>query len=202
LSRTQNGTFTDINSCAFHELDSFIAPLTAFNKPYLVFIRTNSLLFLNTNDSNLPIELSSVQNNQSPDTTVVFDVSDLGIEGDTIFRLQKEFNINGTPSSESTFNYQLATFKPFPTAIAISAVPAVLAADSGASISTITATVTDQYVLAFSDGTIAFGTTGGGTGSSITSGAISLDSNGQATATYTTGDAAGLVTVTATVTIT
>ncbi len=203
LSRTQSGTFEDINACTFHELDSFTSPLTAFNKPYLVFIKATQLMFLNTNDSNLTIELSAVQNNQEQDPPEIYDVSDLGIIEDTIFRLQKKFNINGTITSESTFNYQLATFKPFPTAIAIDADPAVLAADSGASTSTITATVTDQYALAFSDGTIQFGTSGGGTGSSLDdTGQIALDPNGQAVVIYTTGNAAGLVTITATVTIT
>jgi hypothetical protein len=171
----------------------------------LVFIRTTNLLFLNTNDSNLTIELSAVQNNLSPDTIEVYDVFDMGIEGETIFRLQTKFNINGSVSSGSTFNYQLATFVPFPIAIALTAEPAILPADSGASSSIITATVTDQYNLPYVTSpaaTIVFTTSGGGTGSSISpTGSQNLDPNGQAEATYFTGDAAGLVTISATVTI-
>ena len=205
LSRTSGGAFKDINAATFHEVDSFTGSFITFNKPYVVFIRTTNLLFMNPNDSNLTIELSSVQNNLSADTTTVFDVSDMGIDGNTIFRLQLKFNINGTETTETTFNYQLATFRPFPTAIAITAVPAILPADSGASTSVITATVTDQYALAFvtsPPATIAFSTTGGGTGSGVSpTGSISLDGNGQATVTYTTGDAAGLVTISAIVTL-
>lgn len=204
-SRDQGGAFLGIESATFHEVDSFTGALALFNKPYVVFIRTTNLLFLNPNDSNLIIELSAVQNNLNVATTVVFSVFDMGIEGDTIFRLQQNFNINGTESSSSTFNYQLATFRPFPTAIAITATPAILAADSGASTSLILATVTDQYALAFVTSpasTIQFSTSGGGTGANLSdTGQISLDSNGQASVTYTTGDAAGLVTISATVTI-
>lgn len=203
-SRDQGGAFLGIESVTFHEVNSFTGSLTSFNKPYVVFIRTTNLLFLNPNDSNLTIELSAVQNNLSIDTTIVFPIFDMGIEGETIFRLQKQFNINGTESTETTFNYQLATFRPFPTAIAITATPAILPADSGASSSTIVATVTDQYALAFVTSpasTIVFSTSGGGTGSSIPTGSIALDSKGQATVTYTTGNTAGLVTISATVTI-
>ena len=170
-----------------------------------MFVRSTNLLFVDVLNSNLPIELSSLQNNLSIDTTTVFPVFDMGIEGETIFRLQKNFNINGQESTESTFNYQLATFVPFPTAIALTATPAILAADSGASTSIIVATVTDQYILPFVTSpasTIQFATTGGGTGSGLSNtGQIALDGNGQATVTYTTGDAAGLVTISATVTI-
>ncbi len=205
LSKTQAGSFTGINACTFHEVDSFTGSLTTFNKPYLLFIRTTSLLFIDPNDSNLTIELSAVQNNIGNDNEV-FDVEDIGISNDTIFRLQKKFNINGSESTSSTSNYQLATFKPFPTAIAVTAEPAVLPADSGASTSIIVATVTDQYALPFVTSpasTIAFSTSGGGTGSGLSpTGSIALDSAGQATVTYTTGDSAGLVTISATVTIT
>lgn len=205
LSRNQGGAYKDINACTYHELDSFTGSLASHNKPYLVFVRTTNILFVNVLDSNLPIELSALQNNLSADTTEVFDVFDMGIEDQTIFRLQLKFNINGTQSTETTYNYQLATFRPFPTAIALTADPAILPADSGASTSLITATVTDQYGLAFVKtpaATIQFSTAGGGTGSGLSNtGQIALDGNGQATVTYTTGNTAGLVTISATVTI-
>lgn len=203
-SRTSGGAFKGINAADFVEVDSFTGSLAVHNKPFLIFIRTNNLLFIDVNDSNLVTELSAIQNNLNAATTVVFEVFDLGHEGDTLFRLQTSFNINGTESSESTYNYQLATFKPFPTAIALTAVPAILPADSGASTSTITAVVTDQYLLPFGGGTstIEFSTTGGGTGSSISpTGTISLPTNGTVSVTYTTGDAAGLVTIAAEVKI-
>jgi len=205
LGRTQGGAFLDINATTYHELTSFTGALIANNKPYLVFIRTTNLLFVDVLNSNLPIELSALQNNLSADTTEVFDVSDIGIEGATIFRLQLKFNINGSETTESTFNYQLATFVPFPTAIALTATPAILPADSGASTSVIVATVTDQYVLPFVTSpasTIQFATSGGGAGSGLSdTGQIALNSLGQATVTYTTGSTAGLVTISATVTI-
>jgi len=206
LLRDQGGAYKDINAATFHELDSFTGTLATNNKPYLVFVRTTNLLFLNPNDSNLTIELSAVQNNLNVATTEVFEIYDMGIEGETIFRLQLKFNINGSESTESTYNYQLATFVPFPTAIALTADPAILPADSGASSSTITATVTDQYALPFVTSpasSITFTTSGGGTGSGLLpSGSQSLDGNGQAVVTYTTGNTAGLVTISATVTIT
>lgn len=205
LLRQQGGAFKDINAVGFTEVTAFTGSLASFNKPYLIFIRTNNLLFVNINDSNLTTELSAVQNNLSNDTTEVFDISDLGIEGDTIFRLQQKFNINGSETTETTFNYQLASFKPFPIAIAITATPAILPADQGVSTSAIEATVTDQYGLAFvtsPPATIQFATAGGGTGASLSNtGQIPLDSSGQATNTYSTGDAAGLVTISAVVTI-
>jgi hypothetical protein len=205
LLRQQGGAFRDINASGFHEVSSFTGTFVEFNKPYLLFIRTNNLLFLNVNDSNLTVELSAVQNNLSADTTEVYPVFDLGIEGDTIFRLQLKFNINGTETTESTYNYQLATFRPFPIAIAITADPAILPADQGVSTSAIEATVTDQYGLPFvtsPPATIQFSTSGGGTGASLdNTGSIPLDSNGQAFNTYNTGNSAGLVTISAEVTI-
>jgi len=204
LGRTQGGAFKTVSSTDFIEIDSFTGSLAIHNKPFLIFIRTNNLLFIDINDSNLLTELSSIQNNLSVDTTTVFEVFDLAHEGDTIFRLQTSFNINGDESSESTFNYQLATFKPFPTAISLTAVPAILPADSGASNSLITTIVTDQYALPFGAGgsTIQFATSGGGTGSGLSeTGTISLPANGTVSVTYTTGDEAGLVTISAEVRI-
>ena len=204
LGRTSGGAFKDVKSATFHEVDSFTGALTVYNKPYLVFIRTTNLLFVDVQDSNLTVELSAVQNNVSPDTTSVYDVFDMGIQGNTIFRLQEDFNINGQSSTDA-YNYQLATFKPFPNAIALTADPSILPADSGASSSTIVATVTDQYALPYVTSPAAeieFATSGGGAGSTITAGSIPLDGSGQATVTYTTGDTAGLVTISAVVTIT
>jgi hypothetical protein len=204
LSRDSGGAYKDIKAATFHELDSFTGSLAVYNKPYLVFIRTTNLLFVDINDSNLPIELSAVQNNLSVDTTEVFDVYDMGIVGDTIFRLQEKFNINGSETTHA-YNYQLATFRPFPTAIAITATPAILPADPGGASSLIEATVTDQYALPYDtdpSATIQFSTTGGGAGSGLSNtGQIALDGNGQAEVTYTTGDTAGLVTISAVVTI-
>ena len=205
MSRTQNAIYTPVNATTFHELDSFTGALAIHNKPYLVFMSVTSLLFIDTSDSNLTVALSALQNNLNSDTITVNEVYDIGIEGETIFRLQKLFNINGSDTSESTYNYQLASFAPFPVAIALTATPALLPADSGASSSTIVATVTDQYLLPFvtiPSSTITMSTSGGGTGATLTNlGAIALDSNGQATNTYITGDAAGLVTISATVTV-
>lgn len=204
LSRTQGGAFLDINAAGFHNVQSFPAALSSFNGHYLIFLRTTNLLFINPNDSQLPVALSAVQNNINPAGTTVFPVFDLGIEGNTIFRIQLSFNINGTVSTETTYNYQLATFRPFPAAIALTANPAIIAAGAGASTSTITATVTDQYALPFVKSpaaNITFTIAGGGTGSAIApTGANPLNANGQATATYTSGATAGLVTITATVT--
>jgi hypothetical protein len=204
LGRTSGGAYKDVNAADFVEIDSFTSPLTSHNKPFLIFIRTNNLLFVDINDANLITELSSVQNNLNVAATEVYEVYDLGHEGNTLFRLQKKFNVAGQESTETTYNYQLATFRPFPTAIALTAVEAILPADSGASSSTITATVTDQYALPFggSGSTIQFSTSGGGAGSSLSeTGKISLPTTGIVSVTYTTGDTAGLVTISAEVEI-
>ena len=205
LLRQQGGAYKDIDAAAFHEVSSFEGNFVQFNKPYLIFIRTNNLLFVNVNDDNLTTELSAIQNNLNNDTTEVYAIYDLGLQGDTIFRLQLKFNINGTESSENTYNYQLATFRPFPIAIAITADPAILPADAGVSSSAIEATVTDQYGLAFvksPPAQIQFDTTGGGTGSSLdNTGLIPLDQFGKASNVYHTGITPGLVTISAEVTI-
>lgn len=202
LSRTKGGAYKDINAAGFVDLTgTFSGSLTVHNKPsFLVFIRTNSLLFIDVLDSNLTTELSSIQNNLSPDTTEVYDVEDMAFEGDTIFRLQTKFNINGTETNESTFNYQLATFNPFPTAIALTADPAILPADNS-STSLITATVTDQYALPFVKTPAATIQMTATQGTLSTTGFQSLDGNGQATNTYTADTTAGLVTITAEVNI-
>ncbi len=206
LSRTKGGAFKDIDATDFVDLtDVFEGSLTSFNLPsYLIFIRTNNLLFIDVFDSQLTTSLSSIQNNLSPSTAEVYPVFDLAIEGDTFFRLQKKFNINGTESSESTYNYQLATFKPFPTAIALSAVPAILPADSN-STSLVTAVVTDQYALPYLQvpaAQITFQTSGGGSNSGLDApGPKDLSLTATATVTYEAGQDAGLVTISAEVTI-
>jgi hypothetical protein len=196
--RLQGGAYKDIDSAAFHEVTTFPTGLTQYNKPYLVFIRTNNLLFVNVNDANWTTELSSVQNNLSNDTTEVYPVYDLGLDGGTIFRLQKKFNINGTESIEGTYNYQLATFRPFPIAIAMTADPALLPADSTTT-SEVVATVTDQYALPFTEGNIQFTVS---QGLLSETGWISLAGDGVVSNTYTAGDTAGLVTISAVVEIT
>ena len=203
LTRTQGGAFKDVNAAGFHNVTSFTGSLATNNGHYLIFLRTSNLLFIDPNDSQLTVLLSAVQNNLNPDNTVVFAAYDLGFEGDTIFRLQLLFNINGSQTTETTYNYQLATFRPFPIAIALTATPAIIVAGAGASTSTILATVTDQYALPYVESPaaqITFATSGGGSGSGISpSTATNLNSAGQATATYTSGATAGLVTITATV---
>jgi hypothetical protein len=206
LSRTKGGAFKDIDASDFVDLTGvFSGSLEDFNLPsYLIFIRTNNLLFIDVLDSQLTTSLSSIQNNLSPATTEVYTVFDLAIEGDTFFRLQQKFNINGTESTSTTFNYQLATFKPFPTAIALSAVPAIIPADSN-STSLVTAVVTDQYALPYLQpiaAQITFETSGGGSNSGLDDpGPKSLDLNATATVTYEAGQTAGLVTISAEVTI-
>jgi len=111
LSRTQSGAFVDIDATTYHELDSFTGSLATNNKPYLVFVRTTNLLFVDVLNSNLPIELSALQNNLSIDTTTVFPVFDMGIEGETIFRLQKNFNIRHIIQTNSTCSRREGTIE-------------------------------------------------------------------------------------------
>lgn len=204
LTRDQGGAYKDIEAAGFHNIQNFTGSLATNNGHYLLFIRTTNLLFIDPNDAQLTVALSAVQNNINAAATEVFVVYDLGIEGDTIFRLQLKFNINGSETTESNYNYQLSTFRPFPTAIALTATPAIIVAGNAVSTSTIVATVTDQYALPYVKSPAAqltFGIAGGGTGSSISpSGATPLDGSGRVTATYTSGITAGLVTITATVT--
>lgn len=207
LSRTSGGAFKGVNSAIFHNVQSYESgsPLEDFNGYYLLFIRSASLLFIDVLDPQLTILLSAVQNVISVSTTTIFSVFDLGAEGNTLFRLQQNFNVAGTETTSSTFNYQLATFRPFPTAIALTAVEPIIPAGNAVATSIVTATVTDQYAFPFvtsPPSTITFTATGGGTGSGLSNtNPIPLDSNGQATVTYTSGTTAGLVTITATVTI-
>jgi len=152
---------------------------------------------------NLTTELSALQNNIKDDSSEIYEIFDLAQEGDTIFRLQEKFTIAGADTSDA-FNYQLATFDPFPTAIALTAVPAILPATAGGATSIITATVTDQYLLPFVTSpasTLTFAGGSGGTGSGLSPLSGDLDSNGQRQTTYTSGDTAGLVTISAEVTI-
>ena len=212
LGRTLGGAFLGINGTTFADLsqDGGVFPgggdLAVHNKPsFLIFVRTQSLLFIDVLDSNLTTELSSVQNNINNATTEIYDIFDLAQEGDTIFRLQEKFNIAGSESS-GAYNYQLATFDPFPTAIALTAVPAILPATAGGATSIVTARVTDQYLLPFVTdplSNITFSHSGGGTGSDISdSGPINIAGpDGTAAITYTSGSTAGLVTIAATVTI-
>ncbi len=210
LGRTLGGTFLGINGATFADLskDGGVFPsggdLAIHNKPsLLIFVRTQSLIFIDVLDSNLTTELSALQNNIRDDSSEIYEIFDLAQEGDTLFRLQEKFTIAGQNTSDA-FNYQLATFDPFPTAIALTAVPAILPATAGGATSIITATVTDQYLLPFVTSpasTLTFAGGAGGAGSGLSPLSGDLDDNGQRQTTYTSGDTAGLVTISAEVTI-
>lgn len=174
------------------------------SRDYIVYMVETNLLFMETQDSNanfLKNVKSAAQNNQEINTTTI-PVYEITSENNTIFRLQQKatFNTNGILATEdwsSEFNYQLSTLSRIPQSISLSADPAIISADA-VSTSTIKAVVRDQFdqpvgtvSVQFSDDHTAGPTPGfvAPTSSNTTSGVT--------TTTYTSGDTAALVTITA-----
>lgn len=180
------------------------------NKDYLVYAVETNLLFTETQETSanfLSNVKSAAQNNQEEDTSTI-PIFEITSENNTLFRLQKKatFNEGGTIITEvwdngpndPEYNYQLSTLTRIPQSISLTADPAIIAADA-LSTSQIKAIVRDQFDSPVNNATVQFSdddTTGSSPGF-VSPTSNTTNSNGETDTTYTSGDTAALVTITA-----
>jgi hypothetical protein len=118
---------------------------------YLLIARQSSLLFFNTDTTN--IDRSMVMNNIKVDTINHWNVDDMmiiGAEPDIIlYRLQsgttyKDVSLVLTDTSWSEFNYEKQLLRRVVSSISVSVFPSIIPAD-GSSTAVVTAVLRDQY---------------------------------------------------------
>ena len=186
--------------------------------PLLMFVYSSNLLFLDTSQAgNSVLDLAAMQEVYKADDANLWTVLNITVEDtysdvetdesikikrDTLYRLQDGVTYGGVDqTTNSTINYAMTTMKPYVFSIGLSVTPAVISADSTAT-AAVVATVRDQYNLPVSGVSVAFtenDSVDAPDGAEIVS-PISTNTNGQATTTFTAGNAEKTVRVTATVT--
>jgi hypothetical protein len=155
------------------------------------------MIFLDPNDLNNSFGSMTMDNlhEDQDETLPVFDVT---IEGVNVYRLQLRATYYGTTYifAGSNYSYQLSTLEPFITSISLRVNPAILPAD-GASKSTITAIVRDQFNRPISGKSVYF-TDDDPDGEILPPNPKTTDANGEASTQYQAGNEAREVKITAT----
>jgi len=187
----------------FYSGDSYVA---AGPRNFLTYINGTNLLFIDIDPARpgFPVTVqSAAQDNQETDTTVI-PVLDITHENNTIFRLQMKgvYRDSGGSLTDETWseaNYMLATLQRLPASISLTADPAIISADGGASSSTVTAIVRDQFDNAIPSRVVDFSEddASGTPQGDVNPTSDTTDSNGEATVNYLSGTEAKLVTITA-----
>ena len=172
----------------------------AFNWPKfnsIAYVRTTNTIFLNPDDLSTSYGSMTLDNVEDDQATVI-PIYDITMEGVNIYRLQRKATYYGSTYTfaNSTYNYQLSTLEPFITSISLRANPAILPANN-TNTSEITAIVKDQFNLPIG-GKLVYFTDDDPAGSITGSNPANTDSDGVATTTYTAGNAAREVKITAT----
>jgi len=193
IQKFSSGAYRGITACTFYEVTHFsnIGPANS-----LMFIKASNLLFVNINSSTLDYYGSMAMDTINANEVDILIVYDIAVKNNNLYRLQKKATYFGITTSWSDYNYQPATFNSMVASISLEASPNVIAANQVSS-SVLTAKVRDQFgqpvparIVYFTDddtdGIISSG--GGGT---------NTNSNGEATAVYTSGLSARLVKITA-----
>lgn len=187
LSKYPSGIYSDIKAATFSEISHFdgIGTVNA-----LLYVKASNLLFVNINSTNLDYYGSMTMDNLTKDQTEIYDVFDLFVRGNDVFRLQHKATYFGQDVTFDGYHYQPATFNTMVASIGLTASPNVLAANN-ISASSITARVKDQFGQPVQGRLVYFATDSDG---SIVSGQeiVNTDHNGEAVSTFRSGSVAEL----------
>jgi len=197
VSKEASGAYLDVQAATFFKVDSFseFGPVDT-----LAYVKNSNTLFINVLDVSLPFYGSMVMENIQSDEATILPVYDLAMYGDNVYRLQKGPD-GGGGETWSNYSYELSSLTGFVTSIALSADPAIIAANLS-STSTITATVRDQFWEPIASRAVTYSVSdpGGGTDATIISpNPKNTNSEGVSSAILLSGNAASEVTVTAVV---
>ncbi len=202
------GEYKNVTACAFYSVPNYIFDRAwqateakdAENWPKfnsIAYVRTTNIIFLNPDNFSESYG-SMTMDNVEEDQATIIPLYDLTMEGVNVYRLQRKATYYGSTYTfaDNTYSYQLSTLEPFITSISLRANPAILPANQ-TNTSQITAIVKDQFNLAIEGKNVYFTAddpVGGITGQNPDT----TDRNGVALTTYTAGNAAREVKITAT----
>jgi len=208
-TRHAGGEYKAVQAATFYDVPNYIfdrdwqdtpSVNDAFNWPKfnsIAYARTTNIIFLNPDDFSGSYG-SMTMDNVEDDQATVITIYDLTMEEVNVYRLQRKATYYGTTYTfaDNTYNYQLSTLEPFITSISLRANPAILPAN-GVNTSQITAIVKDQFNLPIG-GKLVYFTEDDPSGSIGVPNPATTDSEGVAQTTYTAGNSAREVKITAT----
>lgn len=188
INRYSGNEFKNIAAATFYGVPNFVFHTGAAIEPRdysICFIKATNMIFLDP-DNVTVARGSMVMDNIESNLATVIPIYDIGMYEKNIYRLQLKATYYGATASfsDSTYNYQLSTFNKLITSIAVGADPAILPAD-GASISTITAVVRDQFNQPIESRLCVF--TEDDPQGVMTSANVATDANGIAVSSYRAG---------------
>jgi len=196
VTKSAAGAYKDVKAATFYNV-----PGTVFGgagtADSIAYVKGSNLIFLDPSD--LANSFGSMtMDNVEDDQATLISIYDLAIEGSNIYRLQLKATYYGNTANFTAgpYNYQLSTLDSFITSISLEADPAIIPADAGVSSSSITAIVKDQFNQPVVGRNVDF-TDDDPTGS-IAPTPVSTDGDGVAQTTYSSGNSAREVRITAT----
>lgn len=189
VSKYEGGEYKNINASTFCNLDVFSEYGVVDT---LCYVRATNVLFINVDTMNYYGSL--VMDNISL-SHEVFDVYDIVVDGENIYKLQNKVMFYGESSSwASHYNYKISPLHAFISSVALSTSPAVIPANQ-ISTSNVTAVVRDQFGNPVSGRIVQF--SHDDDDGIITVGSDSTDFEGIANTVYKSGVDARMVTITA-----
>lgn len=191
ITKYASGAYKDVKAATFYNVDSF----TEYGDvDTLCYVKITNLLFINTGGAGatLPYYGSMVMENVQSDEATVIPIYDIAMDSQNIYRLQDVDD--GGSGAWGYYSYLLSSLDSFVTSISLAAYPAVLAANQ-VSTSTIVALVKDQFFQPITLRLVYF--SDDNTLGDVDPDHDSTDSDGKAQTTYTSGDDATEVTITA-----
>lgn len=193
IQKIESGVYRNINACSFYEVSHFtnIGPVNS-----LMFVKASNLLFIDISTSLLPYYGSMAMDTINSNDVDIIDVYDISINGNNLYRLQIQATYFGSTTGWSNYSYQPATFNPMVASISLTASPNVIAANQVSS-SSLTARVKDQFGQPVEARLVYFEDDDGDGEISSGAGGVNTDSEGEASAVYTSGLSARLVKITA-----
>jgi len=192
ITKYPSGAYKGIKAATFYKVDSF----TEYGDvDTLCYVKVTNLLFINTGQAGatLPYYGSMVMENVRSDEVTVIDVIDIAMDSQNIYRLQDAID-GGAGWPTGYYSYLLSSLDSFVTSISLAAYPAVLAANQ-VSTSTIVAFVKDQFFQPITSRIVYF--SDDNTLGDVDPDSDGTDSDGKAQTTYTSGDDAVEVKITA-----
>jgi len=193
ITKYESGAYQIVKAATFYKVDSF----TEYGEvDTLCYVKVTNLLFINTGQAGatLPYYGSMVMENVKSDEVSVIDVYDIAMDSQNIYRLQDWPDGSGAAFPSSLYSYVLSSLDSFVTSISLAAYPAVLAANQ-VSTSTIVAFVKDQFFQPITSRIVYF--SDDNTLGDVDPDSDGTDSDGKAQTTYTSGDDAVEVKITA-----
>jgi len=197
ITRYAADAYKDVTACTFYKIISFVqhGPVDT-----LCYVKGTNILFINVSDTGLtlPYYGSMVIDNVHENDTELLPVYDLAIEGDNIYKLQKNVNIFGETEKHTLYTYHIATQTSMVTSVSLLVNPSIIAANGLASTNVI-ARVKDQFFQPIAGRLVYFGHDDPSGGEIVGGNPVNTDGGGEAGTIYRSGNEAREVKLTATV---